>query len=198
MFVVIPQSISKKLAWLTSKKDALREQQIDKIYPDHAQALKKAGLVKDDFPTFDELWATNQNQQEETWSKKKKKFGQNTFFCVRIFKFWGAKIHKMIKTLQDAFSLSWLWVRMLYHWFTNLHELLHGDLDEKLNADIFLKDFENKQCNFNMQSTGNDGCPYNGQCRQYCVIYKVNCKDCGKIYIGQTQQSLKDRMTAHF
>ena len=30
------------------------------------------------------------------------------------------------------------------------------------------------------------------------VIYKVTCKCCGKIYIGNTQQKLKDRMGQHF
>ena len=35
-------------------------------------------------------------------------------------------------------------------------------------------------------------------CRKCCIVYKVTCRICGEIYIGNTQQTLKDRMKGHY
>ena len=87
---------------------------------------------------------------------------------------------------------------MSYHRFTNLHELLHGDLSRKVNKGVISKDFENKSCNCNTSSTSSGMCTYKGMCRQYCVVYKVMCKFCNAICIRNTQQSLKKKMEGHF
>ena len=44
------------LGKLTSRKSSLRSEGVDKIYPDHANALRKAGLAPPNFPKMGELW----------------------------------------------------------------------------------------------------------------------------------------------
>jgi GIY-YIG catalytic domain len=42
-------------------------------------------------------------------------------------------------------------------------------------------------------------CGYNGFCRKSIIVYKVECKNTSKIYIGNTQQQhFKKRMQQHF
>ena len=96
------------------------------------------------------------------------------------------------------FGLTWLHPRMSYHCFMNLRELLHGDLSKKINTGIKSKDFENKPCNCSTNSTSEGTCMYNGMCRQYCIMYKVTCKLCNAVYIGNTQQSFKEQINGHF
>ena len=42
------------------------------------------------------------------------------------------------------------------------------------------------------------GCGYNNICRNSIVVYKVECKNTNKVYIGNTQQNFKQRMQQHF
>ncbi len=84
---------------------------------------------------------------------------------------------------------------MSYHRFSNLREILRGDLTTKLNANIGCKDFETLPCN--CQGRRATGCNYNDVCRQSIVVYKVTCNSTNKVYIGNTQQKLKTRMQQH-
>ena len=43
-----------------------------------------------------------------------------------------------------------------------------------------------------------DKCPYGGKCRETTLVYKVTCTVCDKQYIGNTQQTLKERMNGHY
>ena len=52
----IPSGDINRLAKLTSRKPFLRSEGVDKVYPDHANALRKAGLAPPDFPTMGDLW----------------------------------------------------------------------------------------------------------------------------------------------
>ena len=52
----IPSGFLNRLAKLTSRKTSLRSEGVDKVYPDHANALRKAGLTPPDFPTMRYLW----------------------------------------------------------------------------------------------------------------------------------------------
>ena len=87
---------------------------------------------------------------------------------------------------------------MSYHKFSNLREILQGDLNSKLMRGIGSKDFEDLPCNCSATSKSNGACVYNGKCRQYVVIYKAICKDCNAFYIGNTSTHLKKRMNQHF
>jgi GIY-YIG catalytic domain len=53
-------------------------------------------------------------------------------------------------------------------------------------------DFQNLLCNCRQKP-----CKYNNVCRHSLVVYKVECTNMGKVYIGNTQQHLKKRMSQH-
>ena len=61
--------------------------------------------------------------------------------------------------------------------------------------DLESKDFQTLPCNCKPGKEG--GCQYNNLCRRSLVVYKVECKVTGKIYIGSTQRHLKKRMQEH-
>ena len=52
----IPSGVLNRLAKLTSLKPSLHSEGADKVYPDHVNALRKAGLAPPDFPTMGDLW----------------------------------------------------------------------------------------------------------------------------------------------
>ena len=89
-------------------------------------------------------------------------------------------------------------VRMSYHIFNNLSELLKGDLAAKIGRGIFSKDLMDRECNFSLLSKVNVKCVYEGKFRSKCIIYEVKCSMCDSIYIGNTQQTFKKRMDSHF
>ena len=59
-------------------------------------------------------------------------------------------------------------------------------------------DFVDRPCNCNAATKINGLCAYGGRCRESIVVCKTTCLKCDKIYIGNTQQHLKTRMTQHF
>ena len=58
---------------------------VDKVYPDHAKALRKAGLATPDFPTMGDLWKMQdvkleiENEKEPDANKKK---NRNVYFLL--------------------------------------------------------------------------------------------------------------------
>ena len=38
-------------------------------------------------------------------------------------------------------------------------------------------------------------CEYKVECRKWCVVYKVKCKCYGDLYVGNTQNILKNNRT---
>jgi GIY-YIG catalytic domain len=85
---------------------------------------------------------------------------------------------------------------MSYHRFPNLRELLQRDLQNKIMAEVTSLDFQQLPCNCKKASP-TDPCKYNNVCRHNLVVYKVECKSTGKVYIGNTQQHFKTRMGQH-
>ena len=130
--------------------------------------------------------------------EKKERAKRNVYFCVGFSRFWSKPIHKIIGQLVKSFGLTWLRVRMSYHRFTNLREIFAGDLTSKLRRGIGSADFLCRPCNCCSSAHIDGKCPYNGICRRKCAVYKVQCKLCTAIYIGNTQQTVKTRMTQHF
>ena len=100
--------------------------------------------------------------------------------------------------LKNSFSLTWLRVRMSYHRYNNLAELLNQDLAAKIGRGIFSKDLMDRECNCSLQYKINGKCVYEGKCRSKCIIYEVKYSTCKDIYIGNTQQNFKKRMDVHF
>jgi hypothetical protein len=112
-------------------------------------------------------------------------------------KWWNNPVHAILKELRNKHELTWLRVTMSYHKFSNLREILQGDLNRKLMDGIISHDFMDRPCNCNCASKIDGKCAYNGECRKMCVVYKATCKICNQSYIGQTQQKLKDHMGQH-
>jgi hypothetical protein len=82
---------------------------------------------------------------------------------------------------------------MSYHRFSNLREILQGDLTAKLLKGIESRDFMPEPCNCKKESL----CRYLGKCRESIVVYQATCLSTGKAYIGNTQQHVKTRMQQH-
>ena len=53
----IPSGVLNRLAKLTSRKPSIHYEGVDKIYPDHANALRKAGLAPTNLTTIGDLWS---------------------------------------------------------------------------------------------------------------------------------------------
>eukprot|EP00957_Ditylum_brightwellii_P125135 9539234-Ditylum_brightwellii.AAC.1 len=62
-----------RLSRLTSYSDSTAVKSIDKIYPDHAAALKAADLIGDKFPKLGEVWKDLANNATTEEKKKKRK-----------------------------------------------------------------------------------------------------------------------------
>ena len=72
----IPSGFLNRLAKITSRKPSLHSEGVDKVYPDHANALRKTGLAPPDFPTMGDLWKMQdeklkiENKKEPDVNKK--------------------------------------------------------------------------------------------------------------------------------
>ena len=53
----IPSGVLNRLGKLTSRKPSFHSEGVDKIYPDHANALRKAGLAPPNLSTMGDLWS---------------------------------------------------------------------------------------------------------------------------------------------
>ena len=84
-------------------------------------------------------------KQDEKVEKNKErdvsvKKDRNVYFCDAYSRYFFTTIHRVIDRLKKSFNLTWLRVRMSYHIFNNLAELLNGDLAGKIGQGIFSKD----------------------------------------------------------
>ena len=59
----IPSGVINCLGKLTSHKTSFHSERVDNVYPDHSNALCRAGLAPPIFPTMGELW---KGQHEKT------------------------------------------------------------------------------------------------------------------------------------
>ena len=64
-------------------------------------------------------------------------------------------------------------IHKIDHRFTNLAELLNGDLAAKIGRGIFSRDLMDRKCNCSLPSKVNVKYVYKGKCRSRCIIYKV-------------------------
>ena len=166
----------------------------------HFKALKHAGLVVDKIPTLEEALSMIKNAKTDKEKIKAKEESdrnrrRSTFFCVGYSEIWDKPIHHTIRELKKDFGLGWLRVSMSYHRFTNLREIFQGDLSGKLIEGVESRDYQILECNCRLPG---GKCGYNNVCLDSMVIYQVECLVTGKFYIGNTQQSVKDRMKGHF
>ena len=114
----IPFGLFKRLAKLTSINKRIVNTQIDELYPDHAKALKVAGLSPTKFPSLKEILIKNNIDKLKKKSKedKKKKKRRNIYFCIGTCNTWMLRntwnnivpIHVILKRLRDKYDLKWL------------------------------------------------------------------------------------------
>ena len=60
----IPSEVLKRLAKLTSRNPPIHAEAVDKIYPSHANSIRKAGLAPPVFPTMGDLWIKQDEKVE--------------------------------------------------------------------------------------------------------------------------------------
>ena len=133
---------------------------------------------------------------------KDKRRKRQTFFCIGVSQCSlktskHPPMHAIIKKLRDKYKLKWLRVAISYHKFPNLGQAFMGDLTKKLTRNVKSRDFEDLPCNCNRASKIDGTCMFGGNCRKSIIVYKAKCKDCSMVYIGNTQQKFKVRITQH-
>eukprot|EP00957_Ditylum_brightwellii_P210381 15364905-Ditylum_brightwellii.AAC.1 len=102
-----------RLCRLTSQDFSLGETQVDKIYPEHAEVLHKAGLAPELIPTFREIWKKDDGRLVE--KKKKQRDLRTTCFVLGYSQFFhDAEISKLLKHLRQYYRLKWLHISMVY------------------------------------------------------------------------------------
>ena len=124
----IPSGILNRLAKITSRNPSIHAEAVDKIYPAHANALRKAGLAPPVLPTMGDLWRKQDEkvdiEKEQSFSKKKQK--RILLCCILTLLFYVNPQGGL--QAKKSFNLTWLRVRMSYHRFNKVAELLNGDL----------------------------------------------------------------------
>jgi len=129
-FKAIPSGVYKRLSNLTTITETNKNLPLDKIYPQHFQALQHAGLVTEKVPTLTEQLQHNEEtkaiKQAEDNSNNERNRRRTTYFCIGYSNIWSKPVHSIIKSIKDKFNLQWLRVSMSYHRFTNLREVFQG------------------------------------------------------------------------
>ena len=205
-FKAIPAGVCQRLAKLTALTDDNKNKSLDEIYPKHHSVLREAGPLTSKTPTPQEELERQSKVRDETdpstakniraAKQRERNRSRSTFFCVGYSKAWKKPIHKTINEIKKKFNLGWLRISMSYHRFTNLREIFQGDLSMKLTMDVESKDFQPLECNCRLGK--GKGCGYNNVCRDSIVVYQVECKNTGKVHMGNAQQHFKNRMQQHF
>ena len=111
-----------------------------------------------------DLWR-NQDKKVEIEKERdiSEKKNRNVYFCVAYSHYFSTSIHRVVDRLKKSFNLTWLIVRMEYHRFNNLAELLNRDLAAKIGRGIFSKDLMDRKCNCSLPYKVNGKCAYEGK-----------------------------------
>ena len=87
----IPLGVLNRLDKLTSRKPSIHSEGIDKIYPGHANTLRKAGLVPPNFLTMGYLWRKQDaevDMEKEQEVRKKGKHKCPLLCCILTLFFY--------------------------------------------------------------------------------------------------------------
>jgi predicted GIY-YIG superfamily endonuclease len=197
----ITNSVCKCLTTLTTITEENENQKLDDAYPLHFEALAKANLLCGaKVPTFAQVHKKLQEQEEDVLTRdllkrRERDRKQALYFKMGYSKFWNkTPVHKILKEECAKFpTLSWLRTSMCFRHHRNLREILQGNLTHKITANVTSLDFPNAPCNCRPGTV----CLYNGKCQQQIVVYCAICDITGMKYIGNTQQTVKNRMAKH-
>ena len=96
----IPEGVHYRLGKLTTLDETDGSKPVSEIYPEHYQKLEKAGLVKGDPPTMNQIneWATQKASQEhkQAKSREQRERDRSLFFVINHSQAWTKPIHKVI------------------------------------------------------------------------------------------------------
>ena len=158
----IPFGVLNRLAKLTSPTRRNKEMRINSIYPGHAKALETAGLAPAKYPKLRTLLNRLKEKKKENNTDRAKKYSasRNTYFCVGFSKVFTGRnsIHVKIKKLRNKYNLKWLRLKMSYHKFSNLREILQGDLTSKLISPVQSLHFKDRPCNCKTETKADGKC----------------------------------------
>jgi hypothetical protein len=184
----IESGVLGRLAKLTSATAANLGRPMHQLYPEHAEALQRAGSSH--LPTLKQVLDCRSGSQGRSRSATK---SRAVFFCLGFSKFWKTPIHVLLRYLRSQHNLLWHRVSMSYHRFNNLRELFQGHLNKVLLRNVDSEDLRDRPCN----CPGRGSCRYNNVCRKALIVYKVKIPRTGKYYIGATSHTLKKRVAGH-
>jgi hypothetical protein len=196
VFKAIPYGVLGRLARLTSVTEGTRNLPLDQLYPHHAAALRRAAIAPDHYPTLQGMLQQIQStsdlrkQRQASWKRK-------VFFCLGVSGWHQIPVHVIVKRLRNQFDMKWLRFSMSYHRFANLRQMYQRDREKKLMARIFCGDCMDRGCNCGDVSLVGGECPFGGDCRKRFVVYEASCQACSASYVGNTQQTVKQRFRQH-
>ena len=102
----ITSGVLKRLAKLTTINNKNKNLTMDEIYPIHAEALSKAGLLQS-FPTLADVYSKIKESNRKKTVKEKSSRSRENYFCIGVSNAWSTPVHTSIKELRDKFKLMW-------------------------------------------------------------------------------------------
>jgi hypothetical protein len=128
-----------------------------------------AGLSPKYVPTLQEILLElnkGKEKRKEEKLERDKQHNRSVYFCIGYSTIWKEPIHKK---LRNKFDLRWLQISLSYHRFSNMREMMAGDLSKKLSEGVKSLDFKVLDCNCR-GGRGPDKCQYRNYCRMPIVI----------------------------
>ena len=92
-----------------------------------------------------------------------KKKNRNVYFCVVYSCYFSTNIHRVIDKLKKLFNISWIIVRMYYHIFNHLTDLLNGDFSTRVGQRFLYIHLMYIECNYFLPFKVNSKCVYKGK-----------------------------------
>jgi hypothetical protein len=161
----IESDVLGRLAKLTSATAANWGRPMHQLYPEHAEALQRAGLNSSRLPTLRQVLDCRSGSQGRSPSRSATK-SRVVFFCLGFSKFCKTPIHVLLRRLRSIQNLLWLRVSMSYHRFNNLRQLFQGHLNKVLLRNVDSEDLRDRPCT----CPGRGSCRYNNLCRKALIV----------------------------
>ena len=101
---MIPSGVLDRIEKLTSQIPSLHSEGVEKVYPDHVNALRKSGLAPPKLPKMGDLWKMQdekldmKNEKEPDINRRK---NRNFYFCVAYSRYLSLSIHRVINRLKN-------------------------------------------------------------------------------------------------
>ena len=188
----VAPAVIKRLARLSSYEGD-ETFKLNERFPQYSEALCKAGLISQDEAKMERPFKdyTTVSKTNSKWDSRKIPFVME--YCKPWLK---EPVHAIIKrNLKVNHLTSFIRFSMVYRKFSNFAEKIKADMRGKINSDVEDLNYQNRDCNCHggiCQLTDKN-------CRKSAVTYEITCdiNNCGKLYIGSTQNFAKERIGAH-